>query len=127
MELAVRSGASYRVQVFKAGYQSAQRTINLGAGEERDLAINLSRQMGDVQVTVEPPEAEIFINGQLRGTASTTLTLPTIAHDLSVQLDGYAGYETSITPKTGLVQDLMAKCQDSELETFSLRVNQRNE
>ena len=109
LELAVRSGASYRIQVFKAGYQSAQRTINLGAGEERDLAINLSRQMGDVQVTVEPPEAEIFINGQLRGSASTTITLPTVAHDLSVQLDGYAGYETSITPKTGLVQEVKVR------------------
>ena len=38
LELAVRSGARYRIQVFKAGYQSAERSINLGAGEERDLA-----------------------------------------------------------------------------------------
>ena len=27
--------------------------------------------------------------------------------------------------KTGLVQDLMAKCQESDLELFSLRVNER--
>lgn len=109
LELAVRSGASYRIQVFKAGYQSAQRTINLGSGEERELAINLSRQMGDVQVTVDPPDAEIFINGQHRGKSSTTLTLPTVAHDLSVRLDGYAGYESSITPKTGLVQEVKVR------------------
>jgi formylglycine-generating enzyme required for sulfatase activity len=109
LELAVRSGASYQIQVFKAGYQSARRTVSLGAGEERNLELNLSRQMGEVLVTVDPPEAEIFVNGQRRGSNSTTLRLPTVAHDLSVQLDGYAGYESSITPKAGLLQEVKVR------------------
>ncbi len=128
LELAVRSGASYRIQVFKAGYQSAQRTINLGSGEERDLTINLARQMGDVHVTVEPPEAEIFINGQRRGSASTTLSLPTVAHDLAVRLDGYAGYQTSITPKSGLVQEVKVRLltlEEARLAALKPRIQTR--
>ena len=109
LELAVRSGARYRIQVFKAGYQSAERSLSLNAGEERELSIALSRQMGDVLVTVDPPEAEIFVNGTRRGSSTTTLTLPTVAHDLSVRLPGYAGYETSITPKAGLVQEVKVR------------------
>lgn len=109
LELAVRSGARYRIQVFKAGYQSAERAVSLEAGEERELSIGLSRQMGDVLVTVDPPEAEIYVNGQRRGSSTTTLSLPTVAHDLSVRLPGYAGYETSITPKAGLVQEVKVR------------------
>ncbi len=109
LELAVRSGSRYRIQVFKAGYQSAERSLSLNSGEERALNIDLSRQMGDVLVTVDPPEAEIFVNGTRRGSRSATLSLPTVAHDLSVRLPGYAGYETSITPKAGLVQEVKVR------------------
>ncbi|HEY5645725.1 MAG TPA: PEGA domain-containing protein, partial [Pseudomonadales bacterium] len=109
MEIAVRSGTSYRVQVFKAGYQSVERTLTLRSGDERSLNIDLSRQMGDVVVSVEPPEAEIFVNGEPRGRGSETLTLPTVGHLLAVRLAGYAGYESQITPKTGLVQEVKVR------------------
>jgi len=109
LELAVRSGTSYRVQVFKAGYQSVEQTLSLKSGEERALNLDLSRQMGDVVVTVEPPEAEIFVDGERRGRGSETLSLPTMTHQLAVRLSGYAGYESEITPKTGLVQEVRVR------------------
>ena len=109
LELAVKSSTRYRLQVFKAGYQSIEQSLNLSSGEERNVSISLTRQMGDVLVTVDPPEAGIYVNGVLRGSASQTLSLPTMAHELSVRLDGYAGYQTSITPKTGLLQEVRVR------------------
>ncbi len=109
VELAVKSGTRYRIQVFKAGYRSVERTLRLESGEERELDIPLTRQMGDVMVTVDPPEAEVFIDGRPHGRGSRTVTLPTMAHDLAVRLEGYAGYQTTITPKAGLVQELKVR------------------
>ncbi len=109
LDLAVKSGTSYRIQVFKAGYQSREQTIRLASGEERDVAISLARQTGEVLVTVDPPEATILINGVAQGTGSERLTLPTMAHDLSVELAGYAGYQSSITPKSGLLQEVKVR------------------
>jgi len=109
LELAVKSSTTYRIQVFKAGYQSVEQTLRLRSGEERNVSIPLTRQMGDVLVTVDPQEAEIFVNGISRGHATQTLNLPTIEHALSVKLDGYAGYETGITPKAGLVQEVKVR------------------
>lgn len=109
VELAVRSGTSYRIQVFKAGYQSVERSVRLRSGEALDLSLPLTRQMGDVLVSVEPPEAEIFVDGTRRGRGTEKLSLPTMAHDLAVRLDGYAGYETRITPKAGLVQEVKVR------------------
>ncbi|MEJ2088474.1 MAG: SUMF1/EgtB/PvdO family nonheme iron enzyme, partial [Gammaproteobacteria bacterium] len=109
LEIAVKSGTSYRLQVFKAGYQPAERRLSLASGEERTVSVSLSRQMGDVLVTVDPPEARIYIDDVLQGTASQRLSLPTMAHDLAVRLDGYAGYESSITPKAGLVQEVKVR------------------
>jgi formylglycine-generating enzyme required for sulfatase activity len=109
LELAVRSGVNYRVQVFKSGYQSVERSLRLQSAEERNLVIDLPRQMGEVLVTVDPPEAQIYVNDTLRGTARQRLTLPTVPHDIRVRLDGYAGYESSITPKTGLLQEVKVR------------------
>ncbi|MGE0623113.1 MAG: PEGA domain-containing protein [Pseudomonadales bacterium] len=109
LEIAVRSGTSYRVQVFKAGYASVERSLTLKSGEEQTLNVQLDRQMGDVVVTVEPPEADIYVNGERRGRGSETLTLPTTTHRLAVRLPGYAGYESEITPKTGLVQEVRVR------------------
>lgn len=125
LELAVRSGASYRVQVFKSGYQSVERTVQLKSGEDRTVNIPLSRQMGEVYIAVEPPEAEIFINGELKGSDTRTLTLPTMPHELSVRLSGYAGYETSITPKTGLTQEVKVRLltiEDARLAALKPRI-----
>lgn len=128
LELAVRSGTAYRVQVFKAGYQSVERSLTLKTGEERSLNLDLSRQMGDVVVTVEPPEAEIFVNGERRGRGSETLTLPTATHQLSVRLAGYAGYESEITPKTGLVQEVRVRLltlEEARLAALKPRIRSR--
>jgi len=128
LELAVRSGTSYRLQIFKAGYQSVERTLRLKSGEERNVAIPLSRQMGDVVITVDPPQAKIYIDGTLQGSAPQKLTLPTTAHDLSIRLDGYAGYETDITPKTGLIQEVKVRLltlEEARLASLKPRIKTR--
>jgi formylglycine-generating enzyme required for sulfatase activity len=128
IELAVRSGTAYRLQIFKAGYRSVERSLRLTSGEERAVRISLDRQMGEVVVTVDPPEAGVYVNGALQGTGSTSLTLPTMTHKLSVQLAGHAGYESEITPKTGLVQEVKVRLltlEEARLAALKPRIRTR--
>ena len=109
IELAVKSSTRYRIQVFKAGYQPVERTLSVASGEEKDVVLSLRRQMGDVVVTVDPAAALLYINGESRGNANQKITLPTEPHDLSIRLEGYAGYDTEITPKSGLTQEVKVR------------------
>ena len=114
IELAVKSSTRYRIQVFKAGYQPVERTLSVASGEEKDVVLSLRRQMGDVVVTVDPAAALLYINGESRGNANQKITLPTEPHDLSIRLEGYAGYDTEITPKSGLTQEVKVRLMTLE-------------
>lgn len=109
VELAVESGRSYRLQVFRAGYAAEERRFRLDSGEQRDLSIPLTQLTGQLAVTVQPADAMLSINGREVGPGSQTLSLPTVPHRLAITLDGYAAYRTEITPKQGLTQELKVR------------------
>lgn len=109
LELAVRSGETYRLQAFRAGYAPAERTVRLDAGAERSLTIPLERLTGTVVVRADPESARLFVNGRDVGQANQTLELPTEAQKIEIRLDGYAGYSTQITPREGLTQELKVR------------------
>jgi len=109
LEIAVRSGVSYRVQVFKSGHASVNRTLTVASGDERHLEMSLQRLMGDVVVLSDPPDAQLFVDGQPRGRADQTVRLSTATHRIEIRKDGYAGYSTQITPRDGLTQEVKVR------------------
>ncbi|MFU8816490.1 MAG: PEGA domain-containing protein [Pseudomonadales bacterium] len=109
VELAVRSGVAHRVQAFRSGYQSAERTIQLAAGAERSLNLELERLTGTLVIQAQPEQAQLYVNGRAMGPANQTLTLPTENQRVEVRLDGYAGYATEITPREGIAQELRVR------------------
>jgi formylglycine-generating enzyme required for sulfatase activity len=109
VELAVRSGVTYRLQAFRSGYAPAERRIELPAGAERTLNLNLEQLTGTVVVQARPAEAELLVNGRSRGQANQTLELPTEAQRIEIRLPGYAGYTTEITPREGITQEIKVR------------------
>ncbi|MEQ8861336.1 MAG: PEGA domain-containing protein [Pseudomonadales bacterium] len=109
VELAVRSGVRYRLQAFRAGYASAERSIELDAGAERTIDLALQRLTGTVVVQARPDSAELFVNGRPLGSANQTLELPTEPQKVEIRLPGYAGYSTEITPREGLTQEIKVR------------------
>lgn len=109
LELAIRSNTRYRVQVFKAGYAPVDRSVTLAAGGDRSLDLPLTRLRGDVVVVADPGDAELYIDGKLRGRADQTISLTTAAHKIEIRKTGYAGYSTQITPRSGLTQEVKVR------------------
>lgn len=114
LELALRSGEPYRLQAFRSGYAPARRTVELPAGAERTLEMNLEQLMGEVVVQARPEEARLFIDGRSMGQANQTLKLPTEPHQVEIRLPGYAGYSTEITPREGLTQEIRVRLLTEE-------------
>ncbi|MEZ5560786.1 MAG: PEGA domain-containing protein [Pseudomonadales bacterium] len=109
VELAVRSGVSYRVQAFADGYEPGERSVSLSAGAEQTLRIALERLTGTLVVRSQPEDAELLVDGAPRGAANQSLTLPVGTHRVEIRKAGYAGYSTQITPRDGLTQELKVR------------------
>lgn len=106
VELAVAPDEQNQLTLFLDGYQTAKRSLQMTAGETRELTVALAANTGAIRVLAEPKGAEIWIDGKLRGDTSVTLELPAKAHRLEVRKAGYAAKTQLITPKPGLQQVL---------------------
>ncbi|MCZ6656179.1 MAG: PEGA domain-containing protein [Gammaproteobacteria bacterium] len=109
VDIALQSGRSYRVQIFKVGFAPRQTRVNLTTGERRALNLSLERLTGMLVIQADPPQAELFVDGKALGSANQSVELPTRVHRLEIKLAGYAGYTTEITPRNGLTQELRIK------------------
>lgn len=108
LDLEVSSGSEHQLRFFKDGYSSVERTIEVGAGVERDLNITLKAVFGRVRITSSPERARVYIDGRLAGTAGETFNLPARSHRILVRKEGYEDYETTVVPSAKLEQSIRA-------------------
>jgi formylglycine-generating enzyme required for sulfatase activity len=109
LELDLKSAQRHNLQIILNGYATFNRSLQLKRGDIRSVHADLVRQTGEIVVRSQPAGALLSINGKPAGAADQVLTLPVEPHDISISLDGYAGYSTEITPKAGLVQEVRVR------------------
>jgi formylglycine-generating enzyme required for sulfatase activity len=102
LELAVAPGKAHRLHLLAEGYLPAERDLNLAAAAMESLQVTLEAELANVQFITTPPEAELLIDGEPRGSANQTLALPTREHEVMVRALGHATYTTRITPRKGV-------------------------
>ena len=107
-ELALRPGEDYKIQIYRAGYAQVSRSVTAGKGE-RTLRLDLQPLVGKVQIQVDPADAKLTVDGRAYDSANRMLTLAVGSHRIVLSKPGYAGYETTLTPKNGLTQQLKVK------------------
>jgi formylglycine-generating enzyme required for sulfatase activity len=108
VEISLAPGTTHRLEVSRAGYENATREVELGAGASETLSIELVATLGEVTIAADPPDAEVFVNGELRGRASQTLRLPSVLQHIEIRKAGYETFATSITPRPDFPQTLEA-------------------
>jgi len=104
IELELAPDREHRLRVSRAGYRSVSRSVTLTAGERAEQRLQLPPLLGDVLLRVEPPEAEVWVGGRLRGRGEQRLELPAVTQRIEVRLDGYETVRRSVTPRPGLEQ-----------------------
>ena len=119
LELELASGSSHQLRFFKDGYGSVERNVDIGAGIERSMHINLDAVFGRVRITSSPRNAQVYIDGELAGTTGTAFTLPARSHDILVRKSGYEDYRTSVVPSSKLEQTIRAILLTAEQARWS--------
>jgi formylglycine-generating enzyme required for sulfatase activity len=108
LEIELEPGTTHRMEVSRAGYENAVREIELRAGSSESLTVELVASLGEVTIAADPPDAEVFVNGEPRGRASQTLRLPSVAQQIELRKEGYETFATVITPRAEFPQTLEA-------------------
>jgi len=108
LSLELAPGESHAVEIAKAGFDPATKTVELEPEESRELAVTLDPELGEVRIAVRPPDAELWIDGERRGNARQTLRLPTVPHRLELKKEGFEPYSATVTPRAGVVQTVEA-------------------
>jgi formylglycine-generating enzyme required for sulfatase activity len=106
LSLRLSPGRAHRVTLTKAGYETAARELSVAADSGRRLAIELTPQLGEIEVVTVPPNAEVFVGGERRGATPTTLELTAVTQAIEIRLTGFAPERAELTPRPGYPQKL---------------------
>jgi formylglycine-generating enzyme required for sulfatase activity len=102
----IAPGRQHQVEIFKPGYAPARRTVQLKRAASETLNISLEPQTGTVRLEIEPPDAEIWIDGARKEMPGRAIVLKTTEHDLEVRKKGFLSYRKKILPRADVPLDL---------------------
>jgi len=109
VEVELAPGRRYEVIASKAGFGTVTQFVELESRRGRTLRLTLEPRLGVLLVTTEPPGAELFIDGQARGSANQELTLPARSHKVEIRKEGFASFVTEISPQPGIPESLQVR------------------
>lgn len=112
--LALSPDVDYQIGLSKAGYGSTERQVRLQAADSRSITVDLSARTGKLTVAASPDDAEIYIDGRLRGSGTITFDLASAPHTLEVKKPGFETYSRSVTPRPGYPQTIEVRLLSEE-------------
>jgi formylglycine-generating enzyme required for sulfatase activity len=108
LEIALEPGQVSKLRLFREGFRPAGRELTLASGEKKSLTVDLDAELVTVEFSAEPADAELLVDGQPRGAATQNLQLTTSPHRITVRKPGFVDFETTITPREGIPQQVRA-------------------
>ncbi len=106
LEISVPPDNSYELTFFLNGYEEAKRTIETKADEELSLSVSLDPILSSVTVLANPATAQLYINGELRGSANQTVELLAATQTIEIRAEGYVPFSQEFISRPGLEQQL---------------------
>jgi len=103
-EVEVSPLREHAVRLTKAGHETAETKVTLDRGEEKSVSLVLAPRLGEVQVTADPADAEVLVDGEVRGRSGQTLKLTAAAHEVEVRRSGYEPHKETVTPRPDFPQ-----------------------
>ena len=117
LTIALAPGAAHTLKISKTGYQTATRRVTLDPGAEQHLSVTLDARLGTVRFTVQPPDAELAVNGRNMGSLPASMRMPAVEHRIEISKPGYQTHRTRITPRPGFDQEIRIALKKKETAT----------
>lgn len=98
LQLQLAPNTQQQVKIYKAGFRLSEQTLELEPEQVVDKQVSLSADIIPVRISVSPQDANVYVDGALRGKGSQTLNLNTLPHKISVRKTGYVTQNSDIIP-----------------------------
>ena len=100
----------HKLEVLLSGHQQVSRNVTVQSGQEDVLDLDLVQVTGDLMVSTEPDEVEVWVDGEFLGLSNgEPFTLHAIEHEIELKKQGHAGYRNHLTIQTGFTQSLRVR------------------
>jgi len=106
LELSLAPGTAHQLTFFLNGYQEASRQVRTSADKESAVSITLEPILSTVRINAVPADAQLFVNGEFKGTATQEIQLLAASQTIEVRKDGFVPYTTTFISRPGLEQQL---------------------
>jgi hypothetical protein len=111
---------SHIVLLRRSGYQEYSTTVSITTGSTLELPVTLAVQpstIGSIDVVSYPSGASVYLDGTYRGQTNPwdALDIPGLSpgdHALTISLDGYYDYVTTVTVTAGRAMSVVATLKD---------------
>jgi formylglycine-generating enzyme required for sulfatase activity len=106
LDLYLSPGEGHEIGVSRLGYASQSFRVELESGENRSESVDLEAKVGVVEIVCDPPDAELYVNGESRGRANRVLRLAATPQQIEIRKQGYESFGTTLTPTPGFPQSI---------------------
>ena len=104
LNLELTPGVTHELLVTRAGYLPVTRSVRLEPRAALHLALPLTAELGEIDISGEPADAELVVDGRAAGAANQRLRLPTVAHALEIRKAGLEPFRVTVTPQAGFAK-----------------------
>ena len=112
--LYVDAEKEHSISVFLNGYSTQKYAISLMSGARKNLLLNLTPDIGIIDIIVSPKDSLVWIDKKLIGPGDRSLKLASYPQLLEVKKSGFAAYKKIITPQPQLKQILKVQLLTKE-------------
>lgn len=114
LEVALPPGRDHELAFFLQGYRRAAASVRVRPEQRRELTVRLEPVLVGVSVRAQPPDAELYVNGEYRGPASQTIELMAASQRIEIRKEGHVPYSAEFTPRPGLDQAIRVRLKTLE-------------
>jgi formylglycine-generating enzyme required for sulfatase activity len=114
LEVSLPPGQEHEIRLFRTGFDTAVRRVRTSAEEERDMTVALDPITNPVTIVAEPADAQLYVNGELKGNANQTVNLIAASQRIEIRRDGYVPYAANFTSRPGLDQEIRVRLKTEE-------------
>lgn len=114
LEVSLPPGQAHDIRLFRTGFNTATRRIETRPDEERDITISLDPVTSLVRVLADPPDAELYVDGEFKGLANQTVEMMAASQRVEIRKEGYVAYATNFTSRPGLDQEIRVVLKTEE-------------
>lgn len=114
LEVSLPPGQAHEIRLFRTGFNTAIRSVTTTAEAEQDITVPLDPVTSLVRVIAQPADAELYVDGELKGNANQVVELIAATQRIEIRKDGYVPYATNFTSRPGLDQEIRVLLKTEE-------------